>query len=125
MDYAIVAVTAFLASGLTLYSGFGLGTVLLPAFALFFPAPAAVAATATVHPLNNIFKGALVGRAAPRHTVLRFGLPAVPAAVLGAGALAWLGRPQSLFAWPASGPLIAPDGRRSGRGLNLPLFGCG
>src|SRR3546814_17012841 len=37
MDYVIVIFTAFAASGLTLYSGFGLGTVLLPAFALFFP----------------------------------------------------------------------------------------
>ena len=44
MDMAIIAVVAALASALTLYSGFGLGTILLPAFALFFPAPVAVAA---------------------------------------------------------------------------------
>src|SRR3546814_234738 len=122
MDYAIVAVTAFLASGLTLYSGFGLGTVLLPAFALFFPAPAAVAATAIVHLLNNIFKGALVGRAAHWPTVLRFGLPAVPAAVLGAVALAWLGRTESLFAWQASGRIFAPTGAGFAIGITMILF---
>lgn len=62
MDYALIAATAFVASGLTLFSGFGLGTVLLPAFALFLPVPAAIAATAVVHLLNNLFKGGLVGR---------------------------------------------------------------
>jgi hypothetical protein len=35
-------------SGLTLFSGFGLGTVLMPAFAVFFPVPTAIAATAVV-----------------------------------------------------------------------------
>ena len=40
---SVPAGKAFLASGLTLYSGFGLGTVLLPAFALFFPVEVAVA----------------------------------------------------------------------------------
>ncbi|MHB8530128.1 MAG: hypothetical protein ACYC8V_11535 [Caulobacteraceae bacterium] len=64
LDFAVIGAVAFLASGLTLYSGFGLGTVLLPAFALFFPAPVAVAATRAVHLLNNLFKGTLVGRAA-------------------------------------------------------------
>ena len=33
----VVVLTAFCAAGLTLFSGFGLGTLLLPAFALFFP----------------------------------------------------------------------------------------
>ena len=57
MDFLLIGLVAFLASGLTLYSGFGLGTVLLPAFALFFPVEVAVAATGTVHLLNNLFKG--------------------------------------------------------------------
>jgi hypothetical protein len=37
---------AFAVSGLTLFPGFGLGTLLMPAFALFFPIEVAVAATA-------------------------------------------------------------------------------
>jgi hypothetical protein len=51
MSYLIICVVAFAVSGLTLFSGFGLGTLLMPAFALFFPV--AVAATAVVHLANE------------------------------------------------------------------------
>nr|WP_051136025.1 TSUP family transporter [Sandarakinorhabdus limnophila] len=84
MDMTVIAVVAALASALTLYSGFGLGTILLPAFALFFPVPVAVAATGVVHLLNNVFKAGLLWRQADWRVVLRFGLTAVPAAMLGA-----------------------------------------
>ena len=43
MHYLIICLCAFLASGLTLFSGFGLGTLLLPVMALFFPIDAAIA----------------------------------------------------------------------------------
>ena len=82
-----VALAAFFAAGLTLYSGFGLGTLLLPVFALFFPAEMAVVATAMVHGANNVFKVSLLGRFADFDVVLKFGLPAIFAAVLGALAL--------------------------------------
>lgn len=88
--YLAVALTAFIAAGLTLYSGFGLGTLLLPVFALFFPAEVAVVATALVHGANNVFKVILLGRDADRGIVLKFGLPAIAAAVLGALALGWI-----------------------------------
>lgn len=107
-DYLVIAVVALLASGLTLYSGFGLGTLLLPAFALFLPAPAAVAATAVVHLLNNIFKGGLVGRSAHWPTLLRFGLPAVPAAILGAYALGKLSALPALH-WSLLGWSFRPS----------------
>jgi len=86
----VVSVTAFVAAGLTMYSGFGLGTLLLPVFALFLPVEMAVVATALVHGANNLFKVALLGRHADREVVFRFGLPAVAAAVIGAMALGWL-----------------------------------
>ena len=108
MDFLIVGIVAFLASGLTLYSGFGLGTVLLPAFALFFPAPAAVAATGAVHLLNNLFKGVLVGREAHWPTVLRFGLPAIPGAIAGALVLNLLNE-QPTFRWRAFGQEFSPS----------------
>ena len=85
----VVGLSAFLAAGLTLYSGFGLGTLMLPVFALFLPVEMAVVATALVHGLNNLFKVALLGRHADWQVVLKFGLPAIFAAVLGALALAW------------------------------------
>ncbi len=94
-SFLIVGITAFLAAGLTMYSGFGLGTMLLPVFALFFPAEVAVVATALVHGANNIFKVSLLGRHADRGVVLKFGLPAIAAAVLGALTLAWLAQSNS------------------------------
>jgi len=83
-EYLLVSLTALFASGLTLFSGFGLGTLLLPAFLLFFPVQAAIAMTAIVHFLNNLFKLALMGKEADRHTVAQFGIPAILAALLGA-----------------------------------------
>lgn len=90
MDFALVGFVAFLASGLTFFSGFGLGTLLLPAFALFFTAPVALAATGVVHLLNNLFKGGLVYKSVHWPTVLKFGIPAIPAAILGAFLLTYL-----------------------------------
>jgi uncharacterized protein len=53
MEYLVVCVVAVLMSALTLFSGFGLGMVLMPAFALFFPVPVAIAAAAVVNLANN------------------------------------------------------------------------
>jgi uncharacterized protein len=90
MTYAVVIAVAFVASGLTFFSGFGLGTLLLPAFALFFPAEHAVALTAVVHFLNGLFKLVLVAHYANLGIVLRFGVPAIVASLLGAALLVWL-----------------------------------
>lgn len=84
MSYIIICTVALLISGLTLFSGFGLGTLLMPAFALFFPVEVAIAATAIVHLANNLFKVGLVGRKANAGIVLRFGLPAAITAMVGA-----------------------------------------
>lgn len=121
MDFVIIGVVAFVASGLTLYSGFGLGTVLLPAFALFFPAPAAVAATGVVHLLNNLFKGGLVGREAHWPTVLRFGLAAIPGAIAGALLLSVLSG-ASAFHWQAFGRAFAPSAAGVVIGLAMIVF---
>lgn len=98
MMYLSVALAAFLAAGLTMYSGFGLGTLMLPVFALFFPAEMAVVATAIVHGANNVFKVSLLGRYADRTVVLKFGLPAILAAILGAWFLGWLSQSGSRLA---------------------------
>ena len=42
LSYLVICIVAFMASGLTFFSGFGLGTLLLPAFALFFPLEQAI-----------------------------------------------------------------------------------
>jgi uncharacterized membrane protein YfcA len=90
MDYLIVIVVAFGASMLTFFSGFGLGTMLTPAFILFFPPEIAIAATAIVHFLNNLFKLILVGRHAVKNIIIKFGIPAIIGALVGAKLLGWL-----------------------------------
>jgi hypothetical protein len=84
LEYAIVCLAALVVAALTLFSGFGLGSLMMPVFALFFPVEMAIAATAIVHLANNLFKLLLVGRFAVLSVVLRFGLPAALAAVFGA-----------------------------------------
>lgn len=84
MDLIVVGLAALGVSALTLFSGFGLGTLLMPVFALFFPIELAVAATALVHGANSILKALLLGRGADFGVVLRFGLPAIFAAFGGA-----------------------------------------
>jgi uncharacterized membrane protein YfcA len=103
MDYLIISIAALLASGLTLFSGFGLGTLLMPVFALFFPVEVAIAQTAVVHFANNLFKVALFSRRADGPTVLRFGLPAFLASFAGAGLLLWLADLAPLATWLVNG----------------------
>jgi len=63
MDILFVALVALLASGLTLFSGLGLGTILTPTFTLLIPIEVAVGATALVHLANNLVKLAHAGAA--------------------------------------------------------------
>ena len=122
MDIVVIAVVAALASALTLFSGFGLGTILLPAFALFFPVPEAVAATGVVHLLNNLFKGTLLRKRVDWRIALRFGIPAVPAAVAGAWLLAFLGDTPRLFEWSVFGQRFGPTGAGIAIGILMIVF---
>jgi len=83
-NYILVGIVAFLASSLTFLSGFGLGTILMPVFAIFFPVEIAIATTAVVHFLNNVFKFFLIGGKTNKDVFLKFGLAAIPAAFAGA-----------------------------------------
>jgi uncharacterized membrane protein YfcA len=103
VEYLVVCLAALLASGLTLFSGFGLGTLLMPVIALFFPLELAIAMTAVVHLANNLFKVGLLGRKANVSILLKFGIPAVLAAFVGAGLLIWLGELRPLFEYSAFG----------------------
>lgn len=87
MEALIIALVAALASLLTFFSGFGLGTILTPFFMLFFPLPVAIALTGVVHLLNNLFKILLTVKYAHPATVFKFGLPSVLGAFAGASLL--------------------------------------
>ena len=97
MQEAIILLVAIAASLLTLVSGFGLGTLMLPVFALFFPLEVAVGMTAVVHLLNNVFKFALMYRHVDKNVLLWFGVPGMVGAWVGATLLLELGRGQLLF----------------------------
>lgn len=103
MTYIVICLGAVLVSGLTLFSGFGLGTVLMPAFALFFPVTVAIGATAVVHLANNLFKIVLVGRHADRRVLIRFAVPAALAAFSGAGLLTLVADLPAWATWRFAG----------------------
>jgi uncharacterized protein len=84
MALFLIAVVSLLASLLTFFSGFGLGTLLMPVFAIFFPIDIAIALTGLVHLANNLFKLLLTGKHIHWQTAIRFGLPAMLAAIAGA-----------------------------------------
>jgi len=84
MEYIIIIPVAFGAALLTFFSGFGLGTILMPVFAIFFPVEIAIALTAIVHLLNNLFKASLIWNKINWKVVLWFALPAAIAAFAGA-----------------------------------------
>ncbi|NNM43920.1 MAG: sulfite exporter TauE/SafE family protein [Chlamydiae bacterium] len=99
MEYLVICVSAFIISALTLFSGFGLGTVLMPVFALFFPLPIAIASTAGVHLLTNLFKFTLVGKFSVWKVIIRFGVPAAIASAIGAFLLSFFSNVPSIFSY--------------------------
>lgn len=102
-EYITICLFALIGSGLTFFSGFGLGTLLVPVFAIFFPIDLAIALTAIVHFLNNIFKLTLIGRNASRPIVLKFGFPAILSAFLGAYVLTLIADFAPIYAYTISG----------------------
>jgi uncharacterized membrane protein YfcA len=103
MEVPLISVISFLSAILTFFSGFGLGTILLPVFAIFFPVEAAVALTGVVHFTNNLFKAALIGKKADWSVLLRFGLPAFIASFAGAWLLLRLASLPALLQYQLSG----------------------
>lgn len=84
MEIIVICLASFLTAILTFFSGFGLGTILMPVFAIFFPVDMAIALTGVVHFSNNLFKIALVGKNTDKSVLLRFGVPAIIASFAGA-----------------------------------------
>lgn len=97
MEFFLLPGIAFVASLLTLFSGFGLGTILLPIFAIFFPLSIAIPLTAIIHLINNIFKVLILGKYANISVITRFGLPALVSAFFGAWILKYLSDIKPVF----------------------------
>ncbi|MBE0663826.1 MAG: sulfite exporter TauE/SafE family protein [Bacteroidales bacterium] len=99
MEYILIALVAFGAAMLTFFSGFGLGTILLPVFAIFFPVEIAIAMTAIVHLINNLFKMSLIWQAVNLKVAALFAIPAALFAIGGALLLNYLSSDDALFTY--------------------------
>lgn len=99
MAYIIVAIIVLIGAILTFFSGFGLGTLLLPVFSLFFPLAIAVTAQALVHFSNNVFKFGMVYKHIHYPTLIRFGMPALIAAFGGAYLMTFFGTIPTLHSY--------------------------
>jgi hypothetical protein len=106
MEIIIIPLVAFLVSILTFFSGFGLGTILTPAFMLFFPVELSIGLTGIVHFLNNLFKLFLVGKNANKEILIRFGIPAIIAAFIGAWVLVQIPIEHMLYSYSAFGKIV-------------------
>ena len=89
-----------LASSLTFMTGFGLGTILLPAFVVVMGPALAVAAVAPVHLFHNFGKLFLLRSHVDRRVLVQFGGPALVAAAVGAWGLSRLTDLPELAAFP-------------------------
>jgi len=124
MSYLLICSVALIASGLTFFSGFGLGTLLLPAFAVFFAVERAVALTAIVHFLNGLFKLFLLWRHIDRAVVVRFGALAIVGALAGAWSLLWLSEARPLLSYSLFGRTMEILPAKLIVGLLLLVFAC-
>ncbi len=83
-EVALIGICAFAASFLSFYSGFGLGTLLMPIIAIFFPLPIAIGLTAIIHLAHNLLKSGLLWKSIDWSIAIRFGGAALVASIPGA-----------------------------------------
>ncbi|MDO5045908.1 sulfite exporter TauE/SafE family protein, partial [Campylobacter sp.] len=103
IDLIVISIASLAAALLTLFSGFGLGTLLMPIMAIFFPVDVAIAITALVHFANNLFKGALFFGDFNKEVLMKFGIPAMIFAFMGAFFLEFLSSAHTLFSYEIFG----------------------
>ena len=84
---------------MTFFTGFGLGTILLPAFAIFLPISLAIVATAVVHLTNNFFKLFITYKDINYRIFLLFGIPAGIMSLFGAYSLVLLENVEQSISW--------------------------
>ena len=109
MEFLLVGIITLLGAGLTLFSGFGLGTLLMPVFAVFFPLEIAIALTAIVHFSNNLIKLGFFYKNINRKILLTFGIPSVIASFAGAFVLTQLTEMPILFNYTVYGKIFSVE----------------
>ncbi len=84
IEYILIGFLTFFASLVSFYSGFGLGTILMPVIAIFLPLPLAISLTAIVHLVSNCLKTGLFWKTINWRVLVRFGSTALISVILGA-----------------------------------------
>ncbi|OHB36119.1 MAG: hypothetical protein A3D13_07400 [Planctomycetes bacterium RIFCSPHIGHO2_02_FULL_40_12] len=74
MNILLILLITFLTAGLTLLTGFGLGTVMTPVFTFFYDVKLAIIMVAVIHFLNNLLKLGLFWRNVSLSVIHRFGI---------------------------------------------------
>ncbi|MBI2258609.1 MAG: sulfite exporter TauE/SafE family protein [Flavobacteriia bacterium] len=97
MQLILVFFIVLFGSLMTFFSGFGLGTILLPVFLFFFPLKTAIFATALVHVSNSFFKFIFLKKHIHWSIFILFGLPATLSAFFGSYLLTHLNDKQIFF----------------------------
>jgi uncharacterized protein len=89
----------FFGSLLTFFSGFGLGTILLPLFLLVFPIEIAISSAALVHFSNSLFKFFATYNHIHLKSLIYFGIPAVLSSIFGAVLLGKLSKLDIFYSY--------------------------
>ena len=88
--FLLILATTFVTSTLTLLTGFGVGTILTPTFALLYDIKTAVLLVSIVHLTNNLLKFGLFRRKIDLRILRRFGLVSMIGALAGSFAQSYL-----------------------------------
>lgn len=90
LQYVSLISITLLTSVITLFTGFGVGTIMMPVMALFFDVKVAIFLAAIVHFFNNLSRIMLYRRDLRRDILRRFGVVSIAGAFLGSFAQLFL-----------------------------------
>jgi uncharacterized membrane protein YfcA len=122
MNETIILLTAFIGALLTFFSGFGLGTILTPIFALFYPIEFAIIMTALVHFANNIFKIILIGKNINKNVLFTFGLASIFGAIIGSLCLVFFSSENDFIQYSLIGKVFNTTQSKIAIGIIMVLF---
>jgi hypothetical protein len=90
LQYVSLISVTLLTSVITLFTGFGVGTIMMPVMAMFFDVKIAIFLAAIVHFFNNLSRILLYRRDLRRDILRRFGVVSIAGAFLGSFAQLYL-----------------------------------
>ena len=82
-QYVILVLITLITSVVTLFTGFGVGTIMMPVMALFFDVKVAIFLAAIVHLFTNISRLALYRSEIKWEIIQRFGIVSIIGAFIG------------------------------------------